>query len=448
MSTNASHPDGDARGRRRRIVIVGAGFGGLSAARTLAGQPVDVLMINRTNYHGFWPLLYQVATAGLEPEAIADPVRAMLRRYPNVDFRMGDVTGVDFQRRQVLTDGEAIPYDGLIIAAGSTNNYFGNHELAERTFGMKDIDEAEALRNQVLLRFEEAVRTSDRQRREALMTFVIVGGGPTGVELAGAFAELIRHVLRRDYPALARDAARVILVEAGDAILAAFPPKLRESAASRLAKMGVDVRLQTAVDRVEDDRVVFRDGSGLATTTVIWAAGVKASDLADRLGVPQARGGRVPVTPELHLPDREEVFVIGDMASLEDPKDGRPYPMVAQVAIQQGRQAAENLIAQWSGAPMQPFRYHDKGSMATIGRRAAVFDAYGIRMTGLIAWLGWLFVHLIYLIGFRNRMVVLTNWAYNYFTYDRGVRIITSTRNPHVHPVSESPEGQRRDRIA
>jgi NADH dehydrogenase len=399
-------------------------------------------MVSRTNYHGFWPLLYQVATAGLEPESIAYPVRAMLRRFGNVDFRLGTVTGVDFQRRQVLTDGEPIPYDGLILAAGSTNNYFGNQELAARTFGMKDIDEAEALRNQALLQFEQAMSTRDPQRRRALMTFVIVGGGPTGVELAGAFAELFRYVLRRDYPDLDVADARVVLVEAGPAVLPSFPEKLQASAAKRLATMGVDVRLGTAVERVESDRVVFRDGSSLATTTVIWAAGVKAAELADRLGIKQARSGRVPVTPELHLPDYPEVFVIGDMGYLEGP-DGKAYPMVAQVAMQQARLAAENLIAQWSGKPMQPFRYRDKGSMATIGRRSAVFEAHGIQMSGIFAWFGWLVVHLLYLIGFRNRLIVLTNWAYNYFTYDRGVRIITATRNPHAGaeaPTEPQPE--------
>jgi NADH dehydrogenase len=272
-----------------------------------------------------------------------------------------------------------------------------------------------------------------------LMTFVIVGGGPTGVELAGAFAELIRHVLPRDYPSLDVSDARVILVEAGDAVLTPFPPKLRASAARRLAEMGVDVRLRTTVARVTDDHVAFGDGSLESAATVIWAAGVKAADLADRLGLPQGRAGRIPVTPELHLPERPEVFVIGDMAALDDPHDGRPYPMVAQVAIQQGRRAAANLIGQWSGSPMLPFAYVDKGSMATIGRRSAVFDAYGIQMTGFIAWLGWLFIHLIYLIGFRNRLLVLTNWAYNYFTYDRGVRIITSTRKPPPRARAAEP---------
>jgi NADH dehydrogenase len=446
MNTDGTHSTGDGRDRRPRVVIVGAGFGGLHAARTLADYPVDVLILNRTNYHGFWPLLYQVATAGLEPESIAYPVRAIVRRHPNVDFRLTEVTGIDFQRRRVLTAGEAIPYDGLILAAGSTTNYFGNQDLEVHTFGMKDMDEAEALRNQALLRFEEAVGTADARRRRALMTFVIVGGGPTGVELAGAFAELFSHVLRRDYPSLDVADARVVVVEAGDTVLATFPPKLRDSAAKRLAKLGVEVRLHTAVDRVDGQQVVFRDGSRLEAGTVIWAAGVKAAELADHLGLPQARAGRVPVTPELHLPDRPEVFVIGDMAYLEGP-DGKGYPMVAQVAMQQGVQAAKNLMASWSGTPMKPFSYFDKGNMATIGRRAAVFDAFGVQATGLIAWLGWLFIHLIYLVGFRNRMLVLLNWAYNYFTYDRGVRIISSTRNPHVAQAACAPGEERQSRV-
>lgn len=440
-TVNTQFP-GDGPDRRRRVVVVGAGFGGLAAVDRLARQPLDVVVVNRTNYHGFWPLLYQVATAGLEPESIAYPVRAIVRHHRHVDFRLATVTGVDFANRRVMTDVEPIAYDALILAAGSTNNYFGHAELATQTFGMKDMDEAEALRNQALLQFETAVVTADPQRRRALMTFVIVGGGPTGVELAGAFAELIAFALRRDYPSLDVTEARVVLVEAGDTILLAFPPKLRQKAARRLARMGVEVRLHTAVERVQADEVVFRDGSRLAAGTVIWAAGVKAADLADRLGVRQARSGRIPVTPDLHLPGRPEVFVVGDMAYLEDPQ-GRPYPMVAQVAMQQARQAAANLIAQWSGQPMTPFHYVDKGSMATIGRRAAVFDAFGVQASGFIAWLGWLFIHLIYLVGFRNRLVVLLNWAYNYVTYDRGVRIISSTRNPHMAaPVV--PDAERR----
>jgi NADH dehydrogenase len=409
---------------RPRVVIVGAGFGGLHAARALAGADVDVLVLDRNNYHGFWPLLYQVATAGLESESIAYPVRAILRKHRNAAFELVEVKGVDFERRQVLTDGAPIGYDYLILAAGSANNYFGNDALAERTYGLKDLGDAERLRNRVLSAFERAVRETDPARRAALLTFVIVGGGPTGVELAGAFAELIRHVLRKDYPMLDVAQARVLLVEATDRVLASFPASLQRSALRRLHRMGVEVRLKSAVAAVEDTRVVFKDGATVDTNTVVWAAGVRAAQLTDALDVTRARGARVPITPTLNLADRPEVFVVGDMAYLEGYKGGA-YPMVAQVAMQMGKRAARNILADLRGEPRQPFRYFDKGQMATIGRRAAVLDAFGVRLGGFLAWAGWLLIHILYLVGFRNRLIVLANWAYNYFTYDRGVRLIT-----------------------
>jgi NADH:ubiquinone reductase (H+-translocating) len=410
---------------RPRVVVVGAGFGGLHVAAGLARADVDVVVLDRNNYHGFWPLLYQVATAGLEPASIAYPARAILRKYANAHFLMAEVSGVDFDRKLVLSGDQALPYDYLVLAAGSANNYFGDSALAANTFGMKDLDEAEQLRNQVLRAFERAVIEPDPARRAALLTFVIVGGGPTGVELAGAFAELIRHVLRKDYPMLDISQARVLLVEAGERILASFPERLQRSARKRLEKMGVEVKLRTAVASVGDDSVSFKDGTTLQSSTVVWAAGVRAAELVDALGLALGRGARVKVTPELNLPERPEVFVIGDMAYLEGFKDGQPYPMVAQVAMQMGKAAARNILARLNDQPLRPFHYFDKGQMATIGRRAAVFDAFGIRMAGFFAWIGWLFVHIIYLIGFRNRLVVLTNWAYSYFTYDRAVRLIT-----------------------
>jgi NADH dehydrogenase len=419
----AARPSG-----RSRVVVVGAGFGGLSAARELARGDVDVLVLDRNNYHGFWPLLYQVATAGLEPESIAYPVRAILRRYRNVDFQMAEVTGIDFERKLVHNDGSPIPYDYLILAAGSANNYFGNDTLAEQTYGLKDIDDAERLRNHILEAFERAVREQDAARRAALLTIVVVGGGPTGVELAGAFAELIRHVLRKDYPMLDIGQARVLLIEATDHVLGAFPATLQRSAARRLQQMGVEVKLRSAVASVADDLVTLKDGSTLAASTVVWAAGVRGARLADALNITLARSGRVKVRPTLDLPERPDVFVIGDMAYLERYKGDQPYPMVAQVAMQQGRLAARNILARLAGRPLRPFRYFDKGTMATIGRRAAVMDAFGVRLSGFLAWLGWLFIHLIELAGFRNRLVVLANWAYNYFTYDRGVRLITGGR--------------------
>jgi NADH dehydrogenase len=412
------------RRARPRVVIVGAGFGGLAAARELADADVDVLMINRTNYHGFWPLLYQVATAGLEPESIAYPVRAILRRYRNADFLLAEVNGVDFEQRAVLTDVGPVMYDYLVLAAGSTTNFFGNERFERYTLGMKDLDEAQRLRNHILTCFEHAVAETDPARRAALLTFVVVGGGPTGVELAGAFIELIRHVMRKDYPMLDVCQAHVVLVEATDRVLATFPESLQRAALDRLQRMGVDVRLSAPVADTRPGVLVFKDGTELEAETIVWAAGVRASPLAEALGVTLGRGARVKVEPTLTLPGHPEVFVIGDMAYLEGYRPGVPYPMVAPVAIQMGEQAARNIIARTRRNPMKPFRYFDKGQMATIGRSAAVLDAFGIQLTGWPAWVGWLFVHLMELVGFRNRALVLLNWAYSYFTYDRGVRLI------------------------
>jgi len=427
----ALSPDGAERERpiaiRPRVVIVGAGFGGLNAARTLANTEVDVLLLDRNNYHGFWPLLYQVATAGLEPEAIAYPARAIVRRYANIDFMMAEVRGVDFDCRKVLTDGEPVSYDYLVLAAGSANNYFGNQALATATFGLKDIDDAERLRNHVLYAFEQATREPNPERRAELMTMVIIGGGPTGVELAGAFVELVRHVLRKDYPTLDLREARVVLIEAGERVLATFPPRLQQRARQRLERMGVQVMLGTAVAMVEANSVIFKNGDRLEASTVVWAAGVRASEVADVLGLAQARAARVKISPTLNVPGHSEVFVIGDMAYLENTASSQPYPMVAPVAIQMGELAARNILRQRRGEAPRTFRYYDKGQMATIGRRAAVMDAFGIRLDGRMAWLGWLFVHLMQLVGFRNRLIVLANWAYNYVTYDRGVRLITRT---------------------
>ncbi|NJN15775.1 MAG: NAD(P)/FAD-dependent oxidoreductase [Oscillochloris sp.] len=411
---------------RPRVVIIGAGFGGLNAARELAGKDVDVLVIDRNNYHGFWPLLYQVATSGLEPDSVAYPVRAIVRKHSNIGFMMAEVIGVDLDRKLVHTSMLSLPYDYLIIAAGSSNNYFGNDKLAEHTFGLKDIEDAERLRNQVLANFEYAVSEQDPRIRRRLMTIVIVGGGPTGVELAGAFIELINHVLVRDYPMLDISEARVILVEAGPTVLATFPENLRISAMRRLNRMGVEVRTKTIVAQVDGTTVMFGDETTLQAATVIWAAGVRAAPLADTLGVKLERGYRVRIEPTLTMPEQPDVFVIGDMAHLENIKDkGKAYAMVAPVAMQMGRHAARNIIARTKRRPMKPFIYFDKGNMATIGRRAAVLDAFNVRLTGYLAWAGWLVVHLMYLVGFRNRVIVLLNWAYSYFTYDRGVRLIT-----------------------
>lgn len=414
---------------RPRVVIIGAGFGGLSAARALAGKDVQVLILDRNNYHGFWPLLYQVATAGLEPEAIAYPVRNIIRDMPNIGFRMTEVQGVDFTQRLVHTNTGDIPYHFLVLAAGSANNYFGNDVLAQQTFSLKDINDAELLRNQVLSAFEHAVSEQNRERHASLMTIAIIGGGPTGVELAGAFSELVRHAVHHDYPMLDINDTRVVLIEASDRILAAFPTTLQQSALSRLHKIGVEVHLQAAVASVEGQRITFADGSSMEAETVVWAAGVRGAMLTDSLNTAKGRGARVVVNPTLNLPTHPEVFVVGDMAYLEGYNGGKnAYPMIAPVAVQQGKLAARNIVATMNVKPLQSFRYFDNGAMATIGRRAAVLNAFGIRLSGFVAWLGWLFVHLMSLVGFRNRMIVLTNWTYNYFTYDRGVRLITGRK--------------------
>ncbi|WP_129628649.1 NAD(P)/FAD-dependent oxidoreductase [Candidatus Oscillochloris fontis] len=436
-SRNGARPWPSAR---PRVVIIGAGFGGINAARALANKDVDVLMIDRNNYHGFWPLLYQVATAGLEPESVAYPVRAIIRRFSNVSFMMAEVTRVDCAAKFVYTPTIALPYDYLIIAAGSANNYFGNDSLADHTYGLKDLDDAERLRNHVLSNFEYAVSEQDPAIRQRLMTLVIVGGGPTGVELAGAFIELVHHVLVRDYPMLDISEARVVLIEASEHILAVFPETLRRSGLHRLEKMGVEVRLKTMVSHVDAQGVTLSDGSRIETDSVIWAAGVRGAPLADSLEVQLGRSSRVPVQPTLNLAEHPDVFVIGDMAYLETYKPGVPYPMIAPVAVQMAELAAHNILAKTRRRPLRPFRYFDKGNMATIGRRGAVMDAFGIRLSGFLAWMGWLLVHLMFLVGFRNRVIVLLNWAYSYFTYDRGVRLISGLK-PRKRP--SPPESTR-----
>lgn len=432
---------------RPRVVIIGAGFGGLRAAKALQNAHVDVTILDRNNYHQFQPLLYQVATAGLEPESIASPVRALLHKAKHTSYQMTEVRGVDFASRSVLTDGEPVPYDYLVVSAGSATNFFGNAALEERTFGLKDLQEAVALRNQILWAFEQAVRERDPERRKALLTFVVVGGGPTGVELVGALTELIGHALSKDYPMLDMSQSRVILLEAMDRILAPFPASLQRSALKKLHQLKVDVRLNMAVTTVTADEVQLQNGEILPSYTVIWAAGVKAAALAAQLGLPTARAGRITVQPTLQVAAHPEVFVVGDMAYLEDAK-GAPYPMVAPVAMQQGTQAGRNILALVAGGPLQPFAYFDRGSMAVIGRKAAVAWTFGLKLRGFIAWMAWLFVHLIYLVGFRNRVVVVMNWAYNYFTYDRGMRLLTDSRGAgaqreqHIAPVPQQAVGR------
>ena len=408
----------------KRVVIAGMGFGGLSAAKALSGKDVEVLMVDRNNYHLFQPLLYQVATAALEQETIAYPVRALARNWRNTRFRQGEVLGVDLEGRRLLLDDGEISYDYLIMAAGSRTNYFGMTNVERNAFDLKRLDQAETLRNQVLIMFEQAAREKDPLKRRSLLTFVIVGGGPTGVEFAGALRELVLHVLARDYPEVSPDETRIVLVEAAGRILSAMPEHLSTYACDHLKQMGVEVKLNTCVADADEERVIFKDGSVIETRTLLWSAGVAATELAGRLGAQQGPAGRVKVAGDLSLSGHPEVFVIGDMACVE--QDGAVLPMMAPVATQQGIYAADAIQKRMAGQPCDaPFRYRDKGAMATIGRSSAVAVSGGMAFSGWLAWVVWLLLHLYYLIGFRNRLLVMMNWAFYYFFQERQVRLIT-----------------------
>jgi len=408
------------------VVIIGGGFGGLYAARALKRAPVTVTLLDRRNHHVFQPLLYQVATAALSPGDIASPIRWILRKQPNVDVLLAEAIGVDLARRAViLTDGE-VAYDYLIVAAGATHAYFGHDEWRPLAPGLKSLEDALHIRRRVLLAFERAERESDAARRAALLTFVVIGGGPTGVEMAGALAEISRESLARNFRHFDPGSARIILLEGGPHLLTAFPESLRAFALADLRDLGVDVRLNSIVTGIAPGLVTIGADS-IAAETVLWAAGVAASPLGRSLGVPLDRAGRVRVEPELTVPGHREVFVIGDLASLDD-QDGRPLPGVAQVAIQMGQHAVKNILRARDRQPLQPFAYKNLGNMATIGRASAIADFGSFKLTGYLAWLAWLFVHLLNLIGFRNRLVVLVQWAWAYITYQRAIRLITGDR--------------------
>ncbi|HWK09498.1 MAG TPA: NAD(P)/FAD-dependent oxidoreductase [Vicinamibacterales bacterium] len=407
-----------------RVLIVGGGFGGLYAARAFRRQPVDVTLIDRRNYHLFQPLLYQVATAALSPGDIASPIRWVLRRQRNVEVLLGDVLRFDTARNAaILSDGGEIRYDYAIIAAGATHAYFGHDEWQANAPGLKTLEDALDIRRRVLLAFEHAERERDPEKRRTLLTFVIVGGGPTGVELAGALAEISRQSLARDFRHFNPAAAKIILLEGGPSLLSTFPEPLRETARRDLEQLGVEVHTGTIVTGVEP-RAVRIGERRIEATTIVWAAGVAASPLGAMLAAPTDRAGRVLVNADLTVPGSPNVFVIGDLASLKDER-GQPLPGVAQVAIQMGVHAARNITRAVRGQPLRPFQYKDYGNLATIGRAKAVADLHWLRLTGLIGWLTWVFVHLMNLIGFRNRIVVLVQWAWAYFTYERSVRLIT-----------------------
>ena len=413
-------------GARPSVVIIGAGFAGLRVARGLSRAPVDVTILDRHNYHTFIPLLYQVATAGLEPEEIAQPIRRILRGVPNLRFRLNTVTGVDLARRVVTTDSGEVRYDYLVLAAGSATSYFGLDSVVQVTSALRDLDDAERLRDQILGAFEMASAEEDPDRRRQLMTLIVVGAGPTGVELAGALAELRRHALPHDYPDLDLSSARILLLEATDRILPGTPPDLQAKAQAKLRELRVEIRLGAPVAHVDANGVTLSDGEMIPAGAVMWVAGMRAPPLADAVPTARDSAGRLVVSETLHLPGHPEVYAIGDMAHVGD-AETRPHPMLAPVAIQQGALVADNILRSLAGKPPKRFAYKDWGTMVTIGRNAAIAHIFGLRLSGFIAWLIWLTVHLVWLIGFRNRMLVLVNWTWNYFTYDRAVRLIRRT---------------------
>lgn len=407
------------------VVIVGAGFGGLRAARRLASLPVRLTLIDRNNYHLFQPLLYQVASAGLSAADIAFPVRSVLRRQKNSRFLLAEVQQVDLPNRRLLTSAGVVEYDYLILAVGGQTHFFGQESLARHAFGLKTLGDADGIRNHVLSLFERASRESDPQRRAALITFVVAGGGPSGVETAGALAELIRLGLSRDFPNLDMTGARVVLLEAAEHLLPAMPLDLEVAAERALQQKGVEIRTGARVESYDGQVITLASGEKLPARTLIWSAGIRAVDLIQNLPVEHASAGRVRVQPTLQLPAYPQVFVIGDAVYLED-EQGKPLPMVAPVAMQQADTAVENLRCLLNGEPLQAFRYRDPGMIATIGRNQAVAKIGRLHLRGFIAWLLWVVVHVFQLIGIRNRLAVMINWVWDYFLYERALRLIQS----------------------
>ena len=422
---------------RPHVVIVGAGFAGLQAAKQLAGAPVDVTLVDRNNYHKFQPLLYQVATAGLEPDEVVHPVRDIVRKHDNVQFLLGTVRSVDRESRHLqMESGPPIPYDYLILAAGATTSYFGVEGAEQHGFTLKGVPEALYLRNHVLRQFERYERDPE-SADEGTLTFVVVGGGPTGVEMAGQMAELFRCVLRSDYRRVDTSEARVVLLEMLPDLLPAYDAPLQRYTRTELEERGVEVRTETTVERVTSDAVHLKRGEVIPTHTLVWAAGVQAHPLAGTVGAEQNRAGRIIVEDDLSVPGQPELFVVGDMSAGRD-REGEMYAQLATVAIQQGRHAARQVLRQRAGQPTEPFRFEDPGIMATIGRNAAVAQfPNGIRLKGFLAWLMWAVVHIYQLVGFRNRFDVFLNWVYNYITYDFNARLIMD-----VVPAAEEPMKQ------
>jgi len=429
-----------------RVVIVGGGFGGLAAAQWLYRAPVEVTLIDRRNFHLFQPLLYQVATGGLSPANIAAPLRGILSRQRNCRVLLGDVDGFDLAgKRVLLDDGDSVPYDSLIVAAGASHAYFGHPEWEPLAPGLKTVEDATVIRRRVLGAFEQAERTTDPAERQALMTFVVVGGGATGVELAGAVAELARHTLRHDFRSIQTPQARVLLLEGQDRVLSAFPPKLSAKALRALERLGVTVRLNTLVTEVAADHVTVKAGGAVETIacrTILWGAGVQGSPLGAKLaaaaGATTDRAGRVVVNADCSVGTYGDVFVIGDLANYPH-QGGKALPGVAAVACQQGNYVANQIWRRILGRSKQPFRYRDLGSLATIGRANAVADFGWLQFSGFPAWLAWLFIHLVLLVEFQSRVLVLIQWAFNYFTRGRSARLITGEEEHATHKPSPSP---------
>jgi len=428
-----------------RVVIVGAGFGGLVAARTLARYPVQITLVDRQNFHIFQPLLYQVATAGLSPDEIAAPIRWIMRSQRSVEVLMSEVRDFDLSRRVVkLEDGE-VEYDYLIVAAGASHAYFGHDEWEPFAPGLKTIEDALEIRRRVLLAFELAergtARSDDKDREHGQLNFVVVGGGPTGVELAGTLAEVSRQVLANEFRSIDSKRTRIVLLEGGPRVLPAYPEDLSRSAEEQLRHLGVEVQTSAPVTQVEPGSVHIGE-SKLPATVILWAAGVAASPLGRKLGAPVDRAGRVLVTPDLSIPGHPEVFVVGDLAVLKD-ESGKWLPGVAPVAMQEGKATAHNIGNELRGEPRKNFHYWNKGSLATIGRAAAVADFGKIHVSGFLAWLSWLFIHIFFLIGFRNRLIVLIQWAWSYLTYERGAQLITG--DTHLPGWKESQAEESED---
>ncbi len=431
------------KSKKPRVVVIGAGFGGIWAVRTLARESVDILVIDRNNYHTFLALLYQVAAAELEAEDIAYPVRSIFSNFPNIDFALAHTRRIDLEKQVVETDNGEFPYDYLILATGSVPHSFGIKGVEEHVFFLKTLEEGVSLKNHIICCFERAARQTDEARRTGMLTFVIVGGGATGIEYAGALSELIHGPIVKEYRNVDFSTVRIILLEAAESLVGNMPESIRSYTVQRLRKMGIEVRLRTKVVAVTPESVFLEGEEAIPAETVVWTAGVRGEPLASLSGISTTGDGRVSVLPTLQIPGHNQIYVVGDMALVAE--NGRSLPMVAQVAIQSAVAAAHNIARQIAGLEPLPFRYRDRGSMITIGRNAAGVAIGSRTYTGFFAWILWLVIHLFNLIGFRNRMMVLINWAWDYLLYERAVRFVFPSEMPAASKTSSCTSGTGRD---